>query len=95
MQVLTGVCGAVTLMIGWMVASRRAWGQGRILAIGGGLVWGGIGAISVLAHPGAGDLPWGLIVIANLAVGLVVVSAAVAFGAGARLAFDRVLAGRN
>ena len=38
-------------------------------------------AISVLAHPGAGDLPWGLIVIANLAVGLVVVSAAVAFGA--------------
>lgn len=85
---------AVTFAVGWMLARRRK--QARILALGGGIVLGGANALSVLANPGADPLPWGLAVVANVVVGLVVVPVIIALGAGARLAFDRVtLSGRS
>jgi len=87
------IAAAATLAVGWILATRHAWTKTRVLAFGGGVAWGGTNAASVLTNSGPDPLPWAVVVLANVAVGLVIVPVVIALGAGARLALDRVFPG--
>jgi hypothetical protein len=70
---------------------RQAW----VLALVGGIAWGAADALSALANPGSDPLPWGVVVVANVAVGLVVVPLVVAIGVGLKVGFEWVARRRS